>query len=187
MHKRMTYGVIAAGGAIGLVAAFLQMLEKIELLKYADKTLTCDLNRVFSCSNVLNAWQSSVFGFPNSLMCLVFFTTFAVAALAGLSGAALPRAFRWGVQLLSLFVLCFALWFLWQSVYAIGSLCVLCLFCFGGLLLVNAGWLRINAPDLPIGERGRQLLARLIKNGTDILTWFMLATLVAFIMTLHFY
>jgi uncharacterized membrane protein len=177
---------MTGGGVIGLAAAFLQMLEKLQLLKAAGKALTCDLNSVFSCSNVLHAWQSSVFGFPNSLMCMVFFTVFAVAGLAGLSGASLPRGFRMGIHALSLFVLGFALWFLWQSIYAIGSLCILCIFCFAGLLLVNWGWVRINAHDLPVGAHGRAVLAQLIKNGADIFAWFLLATLVAFAMLLRF-
>lgn len=187
MNKRAIYGVMTGGGAIGLIAAFLQILEKIQLLKYTGKALVCDLNSVFSCSNVLNAWQSSVFGFPNSLMCMVFFTTFAVAGLAGLSGASLPRGFRLGIHALSLFVLGFALWFLWQSIYAIGALCILCIFCFAGLLLVNWAWLRINAADVPIGKRGRAALARLITIGADIFVWILLAVLVGFAMLLRFY
>ena len=72
--QRLIYGITAIGGAIGLVASFLETLEYQELLKNAHTVLTCDLNSVFSCSSVLNAWQSKVFGFPNSLLCIVFFT-----------------------------------------------------------------------------------------------------------------
>jgi uncharacterized membrane protein len=177
---------MAAGGAIGLAAAFLQIIEKIQLLKGTGKPLACDLNSIFSCSNVLSAWQSSVFGFPNSLMCMVFFTVFTIVGLAGLSNATLPRGFRLGIHALSLFVLCFALWFLWQSVYAIGALCILCIFCFGGLLLVNWAWLRINADDLPIGVRGRAVVSRLIASGLDTFIWAILAALVALAMVLRF-
>lgn len=187
MNKRALYGVMAGGGVIGFVAAFLQTLEKIQLLHYANKALVCDIGGVFSCTNVLNAWQSSVFGFPNSLMCLVLFTIFAVAGLAGLSGALLPRSFRLGVHALALFTLGFGLWFLWQSIYAIGSLCILCIFCFAGLLLVNWAWLRINANNLPIGDRGRSILARFIQANWDVFAWILLATLVALAMLLRFY
>src|SRR6266496_15588 len=64
---------MATGGVIGMIAAFLQTTEKITLLQNKDAILTCDLNSVFSCTSVLSAWQSSVFGFPNSLMCLILF------------------------------------------------------------------------------------------------------------------
>jgi len=185
MNKRVLYGAMAGGGVIGLAAAFLQILEKIQLLKHANAALACDLNSVFSCSNVLNAWQSSVFGFPNSLMCMVFFTIFAVVGFVGLSGGQLTRAFRLSIHALALFVLGFALWFLTQSIYVIGSLCILCIFCLIGLLLVNWAWLRINATELPIGERGRRLLGRMVITGADTFIWIILAALVAFAMLLR--
>lgn len=186
MKQRLRYGVIAAGGALGLVASFLQTTEKIQLLKYKDRALACDLSDVFSCTNVLNAWQSSVFGFPNSLMCLVFFTTFLVVGLIGLAEAGLSRRVRLAVQALSLFVLGFALWFLWQSVYNILALCILCLFCFAGLLFVNWALLRLNAADLPIGQRGRAVLQRAIASGADTFGWIVLGLVVGFAMYLQF-
>lgn len=176
-----------AGGVIGMLAAFLQTTEKIALLKNKDAILACDLNSVFSCTNVLNAWQSAVFGFPNSLMCMALFTIFASIALAGVSGGVLPKRLRLGIQGLSLFTLLFALWFLTQSIYVINALCILCIFCFVGLLLVNWGWLRLNAADLPIGKRGRAFVSRHIKTGADIFAWVLLAITVAFAMVLRFY
>lgn len=185
-QQRTIYYIMTAGGVIGIAAAFLQTIEKIALLKNKDAILSCNLNGVFSCTNVLNSWQSAVFGFPNSLMCLTLFTIFASIALVGASGGTLPRNVRLSTQTLSLLTLGFAVWFLTQSIYVINALCILCIFCFVGLLLVNWGWLRLNATDLPIGKRGRQVLARGIGTGTDIFAWFMLAALVAFAMILHF-
>lgn len=187
MKQRNIYSIMTFGGVIGMVAAFLQTTEKIALLKNKDAVLTCDLNSVFSCTNVLNAWQSSVFGFPNSLMCMALFTIFASIALVGLSGGKLPRRLRLGIQTLSLFTLGFALWFLAESIYVISSLCILCIFCFSGLLLVNWGWLRLNAADLPVGARGRKWLTNLIATGGDIFIWFLLAAVVAFAMIFRFY
>lgn len=187
MKQRTLYNTMLAGGIIGMIAAFLQTTEKIALLKNKDAVLTCDLNSVFSCTNVLNAWQSSVFGFPNSLMCMALFTIFASIALAGASGGTLPRKLRLGIQGLSLFTLGFALWFLTQSIYVINALCILCIFCFVGLLLVNWSWLRINAADLPIGERGRSSLKRGIARGADTFAWILLGLAVGFAMILRFY
>jgi uncharacterized membrane protein len=186
MKQRTIYGIMATGGGIGMVAAFLQTTEKITLLKNKDAILTCDLNSVFSCTNVLNAWQSAVFGFPNSLMCMALFTIFGSMALVGVSGGTLPRRLRLGMQALSLFTLGFALWFLTQSIYVINALCILCIFCFIGLLLVNWGWLRLNADDLPIGERGRAYVAHRIASGADIFGWILLALALAFAMVLRF-
>jgi uncharacterized membrane protein len=116
IKQRTIYGLMAAGGAIGTTAAFLQTIEKIHILKNKDVLLACDLNSIFSCTNVLNAWQSSVFGFPNSLLCMTLFAIFGSIALVGLSGGQLPKRLRLGVQALSLFTLGFALWFLTQSI-----------------------------------------------------------------------
>ncbi len=177
---------MTAGGVIGTLAAFLQTIEKVDLLENSDKALACDLNSVFSCTNVLNAWQSSVFGFPNSLMCMGFFVIFATVGVAGLAGATLTRKFRLGVQLLALFVLAFALWFMQQSIFSIGALCILCMFCIGGLLLVNWSLLRINAAELPLKAQGKKFVERMIKLGADTFIWVLIALVLAFIMVIKF-
>ena len=186
MKQRTMYAIMAAGGAVGAIASFLQTLEKLTLLKNKDAILACNLNSVFSCSNVLNSWQSSVLGFPNSIMCLFLFTVFTFTALVGATGGKITRGMRLVLQGLSLFTLGFGLWFLAESVYAIGALCIFCIFCFSGLLLVNWGWLRMNAADLPIGEAARARLARFIATGADIFAWFLLAAVIAFAMLLRF-
>lgn len=162
-------------------------MEKLTLLKNTDAQLVCDLSSVFSCTNVLNAWQSSVFGFPNSLMCMVLFTIFGTVGLVGLTDGKLARGLRLGVHGLALFTLFFGIWFLEQSTFVIGSLCLYCLFCFSGLLLLNWGFLRINAADLPIGSRGRATLQRAIASGADTFVWVLLALTIAFIMVMKFW
>jgi len=186
MKPRTTYALMTIGGAIGVVAAFLQTLEKLTLLKHAHQALTCDINSVFSCSNVLNAWQSSVFGFPNSIMCLTLFVIFTTAAVAGWAGSSLAKGFRLGVQGLSLFTLGFALWFLQQSTFVIRSLCIYCLFCFAGLIIVNWAWLRLNARDLPIPPTWRASLARCFEKGTDTFGWILFGLFVAAILIIKF-
>ncbi len=184
--QRTIYTIMTVGSVIGMTAAFLQTLEKLTLIKNKDAVLTCNFNSVFNCSNVLNAWQSSVFGFPNSIMCLTIFTVLMSIGLAGLAGGKLPKGLRLGIQALALFTLGFALWFFAQSIYVVGSLCVFCIFCFTGLLMVNWGWLRLNAADLPIGARGRARLLRTISSGADIFGWILLGLAVAFAMLLKF-
>ncbi|HSX07390.1 MAG TPA: vitamin K epoxide reductase family protein [Candidatus Saccharimonadales bacterium] len=186
MTKRFLYGALTIGGATGLVASFLQSVEKITLLTHTSKALVCDLGSVFSCSNVLRAWQSSVFGFPNSFMCLVVFTVFATVGLIGWTGGVVPRRVRLGVHALALVMLGFALWFLEQSVYRIHSLCILCLFCFGGLLAVNWAWVRLNVDDLPIGSRLRLGIKHTFKSGGDIFAWLLIAIVVGYLMIFEF-
>ena len=186
MRRKTIYAVMAAGGTIGATAAFLQTLEKLTLLENAHAQLTCNLNSVFSCSNVLNAWQSSVFGFPNSIMCLMLFMTFAVAGFIGLGGGHAGKRTRLAVQTIALATLGFASWFMWQSLFRIHAVCIFCLFCVAGLLLVNWAWLRLNADDLPIGSAARDRLKRGFLNGADIFGWVLLAAVLALTIILKF-
>jgi uncharacterized membrane protein len=186
MKQRTIYSIMTAGGVIGVVAAFLQTLEKLVLIQNKDALLPCNFNSVFNCSTVLNAWQSSVFGFPNSIMCMALFVIFATTALVGAVGGMLPAKFRLGVQALTLFTLGFALWFLWQSTFEIGALCIFCIFCFGGLLILNWGWTRLNADMLPIGERGRQFVKKAIASGWDTFAWVALGAIVGLTMAARF-
>jgi len=187
MRSRLPYGLMVAGGLVGIVAAGLQNIEKMQLLQDTSKALTCDLSAVFNCSTVLSSWQSSVFGFPNSLMCLAFFTVFATVGIVGLSGGQISHSLRHFIQGLGLFVLAFAIWFLWQSIYSIQAMCLLCLFCFAALLVINWAWLRINAHDMPIGKKGRETLAIAIKNGLDTAVWVLAGMILALLIVLKFY
>lgn len=177
---------MVAGGVVGLVAAFLETIEYQLILKNAQAQLACDLNSVFSCGNVLNSWQGKVFGFPNSMMCMVFFTLMLGSALVGLTGSTLAPKLRLWLHGITTFFLGFGLWFMWESTFSVRALCILCLFCFSGLLALNWGWLRTNAAILPIGVRGRARLQKAIHQGADTFVWLLLAITMAFVMFLQF-
>jgi uncharacterized membrane protein len=174
------------GAVIGVAASFLETLEYQEILKNSHAQLVCNLNSVFSCGNVLNSWQSKIFGFPNSLLCMMFFTLMLSVALVGLSGGILAAKFRLWMHGITTFFLGFGLWFMSESTFQIKALCILCLFCLAGLLLLNWGWLRTNAYILPIGARNRKRLHDYIQKGADTFVWLLLAILIAFVMFLKF-
>ncbi len=186
MKPRTLYTVMTIGGAVGMLAAFLQTLEKLVLLGNTNADLPCNLNAVFSCSVVLNAWQSSVFGFPNSIMCLTLFTIFTAVGVVGLTGGTISKGMRLGTQALTLFTLGFALWFLFESTYAIGALCIFCLFCFAGLIMVNWAWVRLNVTDYPIKKEYIKKKQEFINSGWDTLIWAGLAAVVALAMAIRF-
>lgn len=181
------YAFMVVGATIGLIAAFWQTLEKLTLLKNKDAILSCDLGSVFSCSNVLNAPQSSVFGFPNSIMCMILFTIFLAVGLVGLTGGQIAKKMRLAVQGLSVFTLGFAFWFLFQSTYRIGAICIFCLFCFAGLLMVNGSWLRFNLPDLPLSKKLQTSVKKWVAKGADIFFWLLLALIVGAAIVFKFY
>lgn len=161
-----------------LAASFFETIEYQLLLKNAHAALACNLNSVFSCSPVLQAWQSKVFGFPNSMMCMVFFGLLLGVGLAGVCGEAM-KWLRLFAQGLALFFLCFGSWFLEQSIFSIRALCILCVFCFAGLLAINFSLLRLNVDDLPISPSLRSRLKASFRHGVDLFAWLLLGLLIA--------
>jgi uncharacterized membrane protein len=183
----MLYGAVAIGGAIGLVASFLETIEYQTLLKNEHAALACNLNGVLSCSRVLEAWQSKVFGFPNSMLCIMMFSAMFSVALASLSGGSVTAKLRLWLQGISLFFLAFGTWFMWESTFKIRALCILCMFCLGGLLLLNWAWLRLNAQALPISQSLRTRLEHAIEHGADTFAWTIYAILMGAMMFIHFH
>ena len=184
--SRTIWSVLSAGAAIGLAASFLETVEYQILLKNSHAILTCNLNSVFSCTNVLNAWQSKVFGFPNSMMCMVFFTLMLGLGLVGATGGSITRGLRLAGHGIALFFLGFGLWFLEQSTFSVRALCILCVFCFAGLLTVNASFLRLNVADLPISRSLRDHLQASMVKGADIFGWIVFGLLITFVIALKF-
>jgi uncharacterized membrane protein len=141
------YSVVGIGALLGVIANFWQTLDKLHLLKEPDAVLLCNLDDVFSCSNILDTPQSALFGFPNSIMALVFFVVLLTAAVIALTGGTIAKKTRYGLQIISLVLLAFGTWFLTFSAFSVGALCIFCIVSFLGLLLINGAWLRINAAD----------------------------------------
>lgn len=176
--QKKLYGVILFGALVGFIASFWQLLEKLTLLKNSAAPLSCNLNSVFSCTNVLNAPQSSVFGFPNSLLCIILFTIAIVAAIVGLTGTKITRGVRFSFQFLALFTVFFGLWYLWQSIFNLGAMCIFCVFCFGGVLTINAAWFRLNYSDYPISKSLKRKIDVAVANGADIFFWCLIGLIV---------
>jgi len=177
---------MATGGTVGLIASFLETLEYQEILKNAHAHLICNLNGVFSCGNVLNSWQSKVFGFPNSMLCMVFFTIMFASGLIGLTGGVIRPRLRLWLHGIATFFLFFGLWFMWESTFRIHALCILCLFCFAGLLTINWAWLRTNVNTLPFSPRWHTRLCKSMEQGADTFVWIVLALLIMFAMLAKF-
>lgn len=187
MKQRTLYGAVVAGGIVGLVASFLETLEYQTLLKNAHTALACNLNSVLSCSRVLSAWQSKVFGFPNSMLCIILFATVTSVALVGVSGGQVGAKLRLWLQGFTLFFLGFGTWFMWESTFKIRALCILCIFCLSGLFLLNWALLRLNAHDLPLVPRLHKGLDQAIEHGADTFAWMLLALLMSAVMFIHFH
>jgi uncharacterized membrane protein len=123
------FGTMLAFGVIGLISAFVLSVEKVHLLQNPDAILSCSINVVVNCSTVMQTWQASLFGFPNSYIGLMGYSVVITVAVIGLAGVAaqLPRWF-WRIGHLAYAAgAAFAYWLFFQSVYVIEVLCPWCL------------------------------------------------------------
>lgn len=119
--------ILMIGSFIGLLASFILGVDTIKFLKNPDISLLCDINPFISCTSVANTWQSEIFGFSNSLLGIVVFSMFfTVGVMLFFNGR--PKRFFWLlVNLNCLAAMVFVIWFFYQSVYNIGSLCLYCM------------------------------------------------------------
>lgn len=115
------------GGAVGWLAAFALVLERIHVAGNPDATLSCDLNIFISCKSVMLTPQARLFGFPNPILGLGGFVAPIAVGVAVLAGAKFAtwfwRVFQAGLTLGFFFVI----WLWTQSTYAIGVLCPYCM------------------------------------------------------------
>lgn len=179
MNKKI-FGAMAFFAAAGLVSSFWQLLDKISLLKHPASSLSCNLNSIFNCGQVLNSHQYEVFGFPNAMIGIIMFTFFLSVALVGLSGGRLAKNFMLVAQGLALFMLGFVLWFLFESTYRIHAICLFCTIIGPSVLVINGLILRQNRPFMP-----RRLKAWIAK-GADIFIWILLLAGSIFAVALKF-
>ncbi len=186
-RDRLRFLLLTIGATIGLIAAFMQTIEKLVLLENKDAVLPCRLNDIFNCSTVLSASQSSLFGFPNSLICIMIFTLLLTIGIVGMTKSRMTRKLLLGVQALAFFMLVFALWFLFTSTYVIGAICIFCLVCLSGLLLINATLWRLNFSSDQMGNKFSRFLQAIREKNFDILLWLGLAVLVAAAIIQRFY
>ncbi|MGI5166622.1 vitamin K epoxide reductase family protein [Spirillospora sp. CA-253888] len=119
--------ILALGGAVGLLAAFVLTVEKIALLKDPAHSPSCSINPVLSCGSVMTTPQAEVFGFPNPLLGVAGFAAITAIGAVLLAGAALPRWFWLALAAGTAAGALFVHWLIFQSLYRIGALCPYCM------------------------------------------------------------
>lgn len=159
--------VVVAGSFVGLLASLIQTIERINYALHPKVALTCDINAIFSCSNVFDAWQSSVFGFSNSLICMMFFALTGGVALAAATGSILNKKLRFIFHFFAVFFLGFGAWYLWQSTYRIMFICIFCLFCYSAVIAMNWAWFRLQYKELPLKKSTAAKLTKFVESGGD--------------------
>lgn len=112
---------------IGLIASFVLILEKIQLLKNPASQLSCNINPVVSCSNVITSKQAEAFGFANPIIGLVSFAVIITIAMGIFAGAKYKRWFWLGLQAGVIFGAAFVIWLSFEAIYDIRALCPYCI------------------------------------------------------------
>lgn len=115
------------GGGVGLLAAFVLMLEKLAKLGNPAYVPTCTLNPVVSCGSVMDSPQATAFGFPNPLIGIGAFAVVLTVGVVLLSGFQAPGWFWLGLQAGTTFGVVFVHWLIYSSLYDIGALCPYCM------------------------------------------------------------
>lgn len=164
-------------GTIGLLAAAIILIDKIELIKNPNATFLCDLNPIISCGSIMESNQSHAFGFPNPIIGLAAFPVVIVTGVAMLAGAQLRRWYWLGLQFGTIFGLAFVHWLFFQSVWSINALCPYCMVVW--VVTITTFWyvtlynIEKQYIKLPASLQGAGKFAR--KHHLDILLlWFLI-------------
>lgn len=119
--------ILVITGLIGFLVSAILTIETLTVIENPGYTPPCNLNPFLSCSSVMDAPQSALFGFPNSLFGVAGFPIVATIGFALLAGAQFKRWFWIGLQLGVTSAVAAVYWLFYQSVFVINSLCPLCL------------------------------------------------------------
>lgn len=169
---RPAWWVVLVAAAAGLTFTTVQIVEKIAILKDPTAGLVCDISTTVSCTNVLNAWQSSVLGPPNALIGAIMFAVLGSGALGGVLGGRPARSYvlvLWG---LAVFFALFAIWFMFQTAFSIGSLCLWCTGIVTAVLAICATLTRIAHRAHAFGSGPfAGVMDTVVKSSLDLIIW----------------
>jgi uncharacterized membrane protein len=173
LSTRPWYVLVLLAGAVGMVSAGWQLVERIAYADNADAVSVCDFNAVLSCSSVFGQWQSSALGVPNTLVSLPVFAALAATAVAGILGSRFARPYLAGLLGLSLFMAAFATWYSYQTAFEMGAMCLFCTIGSAAVLTAGIGVTRVAAAERALGDRrAGRALALLVNSNSDLLAWF---------------
>lgn len=133
--RRVPFGVmLLVTGITGWLAAGVLILEKLQLLQDPDHVTSCDINPWVSCGQVMQTWQSELFGFPNPFIGLVGFAVVITTGMALLAGARFARWYWAGLQAGVTLGAAFAVWLWSQALFDIYILCLYCMIVWAAMI-----------------------------------------------------
>lgn len=125
-ERRLGLGLVV-GGAVGLVAAAVLLVERFRLADDPTYVPSCSVNPVLSCGSVMESWQASLLGFPNPIIGVAAFPVVVTTGMALVAGTHFARWYWQCLQAGVLAGLALVAWLVFQSLYRIGALCPYCM------------------------------------------------------------
>lgn len=153
---------MAVLAVIGISAAVILSIEKVELLAEPNHIASCSISPVVACSPIIASPQASAFGFANSFIGLFGFTAVFTAAMTILAGATKLSKVWWRTLLGGIvFGAGFCTWLIHEGVLEIGKLCLYCMLVW--LVTFALLWLTtaycIANKHINLGKRLNRLLS----------------------------
>jgi uncharacterized membrane protein len=159
--------LLTLGGAVGLWASTVLTVDKIKILEDPSYISNCDINSIFSCGEIVNTSQASIFGFPNTLIGISSFSVLITIGIILLSGVPLPRWVLGGIVIGSGLSTIFVTWLAYQSIFVIGALCAYCIVAWGMTLPIFC----LSARDLMRSSSNALLISLSSLMGIFLIAW----------------
>ena len=178
---RNAYLTMLVSASLSLFAAMILSIDAFKLAKDVNTELSCSINAVVSCGKVALSWQSTVFGFPNSFIGLMFESAVITIAIAGLMQVRFPNSLMWIAFFIYSAALFFALWLFSQSFFVIKAFCPWCMLVTVSTISVFMSMLRINIYQNSFNwsEVNHQRVLRFILQGRDYAAMYIIYAVIA--------
>lgn len=163
------FSTMLVSAVLSLIAAFVLSTDSLEIARNPNAALSCNINAVINCANVMRHASADLLGFPNSFLGMMAEPVVITVAIAGLAGVKFPRAFMAVAQVCYGAGLVFAYYLFSVSAFEIGSLCPWCLLVTLSTTLVFMSLLHYNIREdnLYLTEKHSEMLKRWTKKGGD--------------------
>ncbi|WP_125612487.1 vitamin K epoxide reductase family protein [Specibacter cremeus] len=119
--------LLLATGVVAWLASGALVLDRLELYKNPNASLSCNFNTWISCGDVMKTQQAELLGFPNPFIGIVGFAVIITTAVVMLAGARLARWYWIGLQIGITLGMALVCWFWFEALYVITILCPYCM------------------------------------------------------------
>jgi len=143
-ENNRTFFVLLIFSVFSLFASFMLTIDYIAILQNPGTKLNCSINVILNCSTVMQTWQSSLFGFPNTVVGLIAYSVLVTIAVIALTGVRLNKTFMVLANLGALGGIIFSEWLAYESIYVIQVLCPYCLIVLFSTIMIFAAITHYN-------------------------------------------